>query len=138
LFNFERSFDLKIFFIISGEELRIAAKSLVLEEGVAVVAKYAEDERWYRALIVSKCQHEEDREDQYNVLYVDYGNSKPVSLHEILPVCQEFCELPMETIPCCLADVIPISRKLRIVVSTHPLQPLSPLSLLNYFTILCI
>ena len=50
-------------------------------------------------------------EDSYNVLYVDYGNNAVVASSKILPVCDKFCELPMETIPCCLADVSPTSRK---------------------------
>ena len=103
------------FLYVSEEEIRISAKSFEPEEGVAVVAKFPEDGKWYRAIIVSKCQQQEEREEQYNVLYVDYGNSRPVTLQEMLPVCEEFCELPMETVPCCLADVIPISRKLPFI-----------------------
>lgn len=86
------------------------------EEGIAVVARFAEDNRWYRGLIVSQCNNNDDdggesSEDCYNVLYVDYGNNAVVQASKILPVCEEFCQLPMETIPCCLADVSPTSRK---------------------------
>ena len=73
-----------------------------------MIAKYTPDNRWYRGLVVSK---DEELQDKYNVLYVDFGNSDVVSIHDILPVCDEFCALPMETIPCCLADIDPLSRK---------------------------
>ena len=53
----------------------------------------------------------ESSEDFYNVLYVDYGNNAVVPASMILPACEEFCQLPMETIPCCLADVSPTSRR---------------------------
>ena len=80
------------------------------EEGMAIVARYSGDLKWHRATIVTKIAVS-NGEFEYDVLYVDYGSSERLSEKEILPLCEHFCELPQEVIPCCLADVFPVSCK---------------------------
>lgn len=101
-----------------AEEIRKHAP--VYTEGMAVAAKFPADDKWYRAIIVSKVEQEEQeeqragmmdsQEERFSVLYVDFGTSEVIEAKNILPICQEFCALPMETIPCELADVEPHSR----------------------------
>ena len=85
-------------------------ESFQYQEGMPIVARYSGDLKWYRATIVTKIAISDGKFD-YDVLYVDYGSSERLSQKEILPLCEQFCELPQEVIPCCLADVFPVSCK---------------------------
>ena len=73
---------------------------------MAVVARFSEDDKWYRALVITKRDGNE-----FNVLHVDFGSNEWTKEDCLLPICEQFCELPMETIPCCLADIQPLLRK---------------------------
>ena len=92
-----------------------------LEIGDSVIAKYSDDNRWYRGVIMSFKITDEDtkkrrrsslkeRELEYEVLYIDFGSKEWVKMEKLRPVKETFFELPIETLPCCLADVDPIGK----------------------------
>ena len=100
-----------------GESIKECSSDVYYVDGIAVVARFSADNRWYRAIIISSVQCDPEDKDistrrkQYNVLYVDFGNSEAVHAQNILPLLEEFSDLPMETIPCKLADIEPPSRE---------------------------
>ncbi|XP_065066777.1 uncharacterized protein LOC135692541 isoform X2 [Rhopilema esculentum] len=102
-----------------------------LNIGNAVVVRFSEDGKWYRGVIKHlripqtgidsasgtgslACQFE------YEILHVDYGSFEWVKHAEVCPVIEEFFELPMETLPCCMADIEPmeISRDVNVPSSS--------------------
>jgi len=97
--------ELNLFYLQYSDAIRDASKEIELKQGYPVVARFSSDLKWYRALIIEI----NSKEDQYDVLYVDFGSSERLTKLEILPLCEEFCELPQNTIPCCLADIAPFS-----------------------------
>lgn len=67
--------------------------------GVACVAKYADDEQWYRGTVLSV---------EMGVAYihfVDYGNSDSVPLSSVCRVSEEFMNIPPMTLRCELFGV---------------------------------
>ncbi len=69
------------------------------------VAKYSEDERWYRAKVLSV----DIQEDKVEVYYVDYGNIELVAPSDVRTLVAELTDLPVQTVRCSIADVCPIS-----------------------------
>ncbi|XP_064604917.1 uncharacterized protein LOC135470098 [Liolophura sinensis] len=67
--------------------------------GFLCLAQFSDDDAWYRAKIT------DIEDDQYQVLYVDFGNSewRPESKIRALP--ETMLSLPVQYIPCCLADI---------------------------------
>ena len=86
----------------------------------AVVVKYSEDGYWYRGVIkhlrIPNADETSQREQpqsnanqfEYEVLHVDFGSSEWVKHENVRPVVEKFFQLPMETLPCCLADIEPM------------------------------
>ncbi|KAM9850619.1 RING finger protein 17 [Aulostomus maculatus] len=70
--------------------------------GQACVARY-EDSLWYRAQVTG---HPGGR--KVEVRYVDFGNTKTVSVSDLRKIKDEFFSLPAMAIHCCLADVSPL------------------------------
>lgn len=68
-------------------------------EGSLCAARYKEDYAWYRAKIVEVISKEE-----VLVYYVDYGNSDKVSYDWLMPVAEEFHNIPAQAVKCCLAS----------------------------------
>ncbi|XP_034966211.1 tudor domain-containing protein 6 isoform X1 [Zootoca vivipara] len=66
------------------------------------LAKYSEDEKWYRALITSKVGCAEEVE----VAYVDYGNKERVSLKNVRATKTEFLKLKAQAFRCSLYNLI--------------------------------
>ncbi|XP_028577678.2 tudor domain-containing protein 6 isoform X2 [Podarcis muralis] len=66
------------------------------------LAKYSEDEKWYRALITSKVCCAEEVE----VAYVDYGNKEHVSLKNVRATKTEFLTLKAQAFRCSLYNLI--------------------------------
>ncbi|XP_057313217.1 uncharacterized protein LOC130654621 isoform X2 [Hydractinia symbiolongicarpus] len=97
--------ELNMFYDKKEASLREACSDVTYSVGMCVVARFSVDNRWYRGIIVST---NPDKHIEYNVLHVDFGSSEWVTVEKLLPVYKVFCELPMETIPCCLADVEPL------------------------------
>lgn len=61
---------------------------------IPCIAQYAEDERWYRAVI--------QKIDGTNatVLFVDYGNVEVVGFNKLKEINEEFTKLPIQAVPC--------------------------------------
>ncbi|KAJ8306560.1 hypothetical protein KUTeg_017105 [Tegillarca granosa] len=70
------------------------------EIGLPCVAKYSEDELWYRAEILSF-------NGEIEVQFVDYGNSDMVQKSAVKKVKKEFMTLPVQGIRCGLNGVKP-------------------------------
>uniref|UniRef100_A0A8C0GZ37 Tudor domain containing 6 n=1 Tax=Chelonoidis abingdonii TaxID=106734 RepID=A0A8C0GZ37_CHEAB len=66
------------------------------------LAKYSEDEQWYRALIISgECSAE-----QVEVIYVDYGNKELVSVENLCSINANFLKLKAQAFRCSLYNLI--------------------------------
>ncbi|XP_043481522.1 uncharacterized protein LOC122510734 isoform X2 [Leptopilina heterotoma] len=61
---------------------------------IPCIAQYADDERWYRAVI--------QKIDGTNatVLFVDYGNVEVVCFNKLKEIRDEFTSLPIQAVPC--------------------------------------
>ncbi|XP_009465694.1 PREDICTED: tudor domain-containing protein 6 [Nipponia nippon] len=66
------------------------------------LAQYSEDEKWYRALIVSEAPSAEKVE----VVYVDYGNRELVSLTNLRSTNERFLRLEAQAFRCSLYNLI--------------------------------
>ena len=67
--------------------------------GSSCVAKFDEDENWYRARVKSI------EGDKCDVLFVDYGNSATVSVSGLKAPTQELLGIPIMAVPCALKGV---------------------------------
>ena len=63
-----------------------------------VLAKYSEDNGWYRASLIPPV------DNQWSVTFVDYGNSEAISLHNLCTAPDTFLHLPVQTIHCGLIN----------------------------------
>ena len=68
--------------------------------GSPCVAKYADDDAWYRAVV-----EEIVDADHLKVQFVDYGNSETLALSDIRKSKIGFCTLPIQAIHCYVAMV---------------------------------
>ena len=75
--------------------------------GQVCMAQFSEDERWYRAKILSLGSEEE--KDKIEVYYVDYGNTELVPKEHIRALHREFVQLPVQTVRCSISDIKPVS-----------------------------
>ncbi|XP_052666291.1 tudor domain-containing protein 6 [Harpia harpyja] len=66
------------------------------------LAQYSEDEKWYRALIISEVPSAEKVE----VIYVDYGNREMVSLTNLRSTSERFLRLEAQAFRCSLYNLI--------------------------------
>uniref|UniRef100_A0A672UCZ3 Tudor domain containing 6 n=1 Tax=Strigops habroptila TaxID=2489341 RepID=A0A672UCZ3_STRHB len=66
------------------------------------LAQYSEDEKWYRALIISEVPSAEKVE----VIYVDYGNRELVSLANLRSTHKRFLKLEAQAFRCSLYNLI--------------------------------
>ncbi|KFV56557.1 Tudor domain-containing protein 6, partial [Tyto alba] len=66
------------------------------------LAQYSEDEKWYRALIISEVPSAEKVE----VMYVDYGNRELVSLTNLRSTNERFLSLETQAFRCSLYNLI--------------------------------
>ncbi|KAK3602033.1 hypothetical protein CHS0354_015024 [Potamilus streckersoni] len=67
-----------------------------LEVGSACVAKYSEDQAWYRGRV------EKVDSDGLTVFFVDYGNKEVISMSDVCTISDEFLTLPTQAIHCSL------------------------------------
>ncbi|XP_069127026.1 uncharacterized protein [Argopecten irradians] len=72
-----------------------------ISEGMAVVAKFSEDEAWYRAVVESEGK-------TISVRFVDYGNTDSVAVESLRLPSASLMEVPAQAIYCSLADVKPL------------------------------
>lgn len=68
--------------------------------GHPILAKYSEDELWYRAQILS-CVH---ADSTVEVIFVDFGNSESVSLSDVRNVPPKMAVLWKQALTCQLSD----------------------------------
>ncbi|XP_072188446.1 tudor domain-containing protein 6 isoform X2 [Excalfactoria chinensis] len=66
------------------------------------LARYSEDKRWYRALVISEVTAAEEVE----VMYVDYGNRELVSITSLRSINERFLELKAQAFRCSLYNLI--------------------------------
>nr|WNS50065.1 tudor domain-containing protein-like protein [Halisarca dujardinii] len=72
-----------------------------ISSGDFVCAKFPEDDCWYRALVKKSCHG-----DQFEVLYLDFGNQATVSKHHIRELDEQFCTTLVQTIVCCFSSPV--------------------------------
>ncbi|XP_051163824.1 maternal protein tudor-like isoform X2 [Leptopilina boulardi] len=72
----------------------VILESSKVKSNISCIAQYAEDERWYRAII--------KKIDATNatVLFVDYGNVEVINIDKLKEITDEFTALPMQALPC--------------------------------------
>ena len=64
------------------------------------VAKYSDDDHWYRAWVVKR-----EGSDQIRIVYIDFGNIATKSLNEFFLIERRFTEIPAQAIACTLSEV---------------------------------
>lgn len=85
--------SLQTYYSSSGEQ----AKNVAI--GMPVVARFSEDDAWYRAVVTGVNQ------DKVSVTFVDYGNSDTVFMDAIRVVAQEFFHLPCQALLCSIRGI---------------------------------
>lgn len=80
------------------------SNQLIALENVSIgdfgVAKYSEDDRWYRARTIRREGHE-----QIQIVFVDFGNIEVKSIKDFYPLHRPFTDLPAQAIGCSLSEV---------------------------------
>ncbi|XP_063237654.1 tudor domain-containing 6-like isoform X2 [Bacillus rossius redtenbacheri] len=71
------------------------------QAGTTCIAKYSEDQQWYRAVVQSVSG------DSAHVLFPDFGNHEDVPAHELREMTAEFRQLPVQGVRCSLAGAAP-------------------------------
>ena len=72
-----------------------------LVPGELCLAKFSEDNSWYRAEVVKV----QENDGMVVVRFVDFGNNDTVSLSSLLPVSKELSEVPLVSFTCALYGV---------------------------------
>lgn len=98
-------FPLSFFFFSSDyyDDLDKSNQLMSLENvsiGDFGVAKYSEDNRWYRARLIMREGHE-----QIKIVFVDFGNIEIKSIKDFFPLYKSFTDLPAQAIACSLSEV---------------------------------
>jgi len=66
------------------------------------VAKYSEDDRWYRARLLM-CEEN----NQIRIVFIDFGNIETKDIREFFPLDKLYTDLPAQAIACTLSDAFP-------------------------------
>ena len=69
-----------------------------VEDGTVVAALFAEDESWYRGKVSVS-------DSGIQVFFLDHGNTETVTVENLRLLPEEFSQLPVQAIPCCLGGV---------------------------------
>ncbi len=69
-----------------------------VREGSVCVARFSEDESWYRATVVA-CSG-----DQATVRFLDFGNTETCGVLELKEVNEKYLDIPAFAVECCLDD----------------------------------
>ena len=82
--------------------MKLSGRLQSIQVGQLCVAIYGEDKAWYRAIVKESLKNNE-----YKVIYIDYGNTEIVNIANIRKINQQFIEYPSIAIKCCLRKVKP-------------------------------
>ncbi|CAF1581883.1 unnamed protein product [Rotaria sp. Silwood1] len=66
------------------------------------VAKYSEDDRWYRARLLMCEEH-----DRIRIVFIDFGNIETKLINEFFPLDKLYTDLPAQAIACSLSEAYP-------------------------------
>ncbi|CAF3758570.1 unnamed protein product [Adineta steineri] len=86
-------------------KLELANKLIPLEDlaiGDFGVAKYVEDNNWYRARLIMREGH-----DSIKIVFIDFGNIEVKPVNEFYPLIKLFTDLPAQAIACSLSEAFP-------------------------------
>lgn len=79
-------------------------KRLVPLENISIgdfgVAKYSEDNHWYRARLLMS-----EEKDRIRIVYIDFGNIETKFINEFFPLDKLYTDLPAQAIACTLSEV---------------------------------
>ncbi|UJR31993.1 hypothetical protein I4U23_019463 [Adineta vaga] len=68
------------------------------------VAKYTDDNHWYRARLLM-CEEN----DRIRIVFIDFGNIETKYMHEFFPLDKLYTDLPAQAIACTLSEAFPRS-----------------------------
>ncbi|CAF2848784.1 unnamed protein product [Rotaria sp. Silwood2] len=66
------------------------------------VAKYSEDDRWYRARLLMCEEH-----DRIRIVFIDFGNIEIKLINQFFPLDKLYTDLPAQAIACSLSEAFP-------------------------------
>ncbi|CAF1117387.1 unnamed protein product [Rotaria sordida] len=66
------------------------------------VAKFSEDDHWYRARLLS-CEEQ----DRIRIVFIDFGNIEIKLINEFFPLDKLYTDLPAQAIACTLSEAFP-------------------------------
>ncbi|KAG8199539.1 hypothetical protein JTE90_009380 [Oedothorax gibbosus] len=95
------------------------------EEDQMVLAKFAEDGQWYRAVVI-----EVSSDTSFQVVYADFGNSAVVDKDSLRKMTKEFMSIPIQAVPCGLTGFKVIGEQTSVVaelkkfISVEKIEPL--------------
>ena len=81
-----------------------AVKAVNIHPGATVVAKFSEDEVWYRGQVKSVS------DISAQVEFIDYGNCDTVTVDSLQKVDKQFFSIPTQAVHCSLFGVRPLSQ----------------------------
>ncbi|KAL9974651.1 hypothetical protein ACROYT_G011712 [Oculina patagonica] len=81
---------------------RVNLEGTEITIGSLCVAKFSEDDLWYRARVLGSRP-----DNEYDVFYVDFGDREWVTADRIVPAWTSILQLPLQAIECSLVNVDP-------------------------------
>ena len=99
------------------DDVRLRSEFVLLKKpqlGQMCVAKYAEDNQWYRALIKDISESQK----HVRVFFVDYGNEEVMQVDgNLLLINEQFKLFPFMAVRCCLDGVKPSTQTVDLQMS---------------------
>jgi tudor domain-containing protein 1/4/6/7 len=99
------------------DDVRLRSEFVLLKKpqlGQMCVAKYAEDNQWYRALIKDISESQK----HVRVFFVDYGNEEVMQVDgNLLLINEQFKLFPFMAVRCCLDGVKPSTQAFDLQMS---------------------
>ena len=82
-----------------SQSIGLSVGDLVIEQ--PVLAQFSEDDRWYRATVITT----DEEADTISVFYVDFGNQETLPSSKLCPIPAKFLSLPKLELSCSLYGV---------------------------------